>query len=127
MWALLLLAALPTGRDVAVDHVDLIEINHFFDEKGKLVFDQVIFYDWSKTHSRYQVRAWRLLRDRGQYPERDWRRGEWWSLWHDGETLREVRAPAFRETWTQHDPELTERDYLPKEKRRDLTKLPSAP
>ncbi len=128
MWAVLLvLAALPTSRDVAVDHVDLIEINHFFDEKGKLVFDQVIFYDWSPALSRYQVRAWRLFKSLGQYPVRNWERGDWSAVWHDGEILREVRGTAFRETWAQHDPELVERDNLPKEKRRDLTKLPGAP
>jgi hypothetical protein len=33
-----------------------------------------------------------------------------------------VRAASFRETWTQYDPELIERDYLPKEKRRGFVK-----
>ena len=37
-----------------------------------------------------------------------------------GEVLRTVTAKSFRETWTQHDPELAERDYLPKERRRDF-------
>ena len=32
-------------ENVAQDHVDLVEVNHFYDEQGKLVFDQVIFYD----------------------------------------------------------------------------------
>ena len=43
---------------VVEDYVDLIEVNHFYDEHGKLVFDQVIFYDWSALQSRYQVRDW---------------------------------------------------------------------
>ncbi len=110
------------AEDVACDRVDLAEVNHFYDEHGKRVFDQVIFYDWSPAMSRYQVRAWRLLKSPGQYPTKNWERGDWSAVWHDGEVLREVRATSFRETWTQYDPELIERDYLPKEKRRDLVK-----
>ncbi len=41
-------------------------------------------------------------------------------IWNDGEILRHIRAASFRETWTQHDPELLEREYLPKEERREL-------
>ena len=111
----------PT-EGVAVDRVDLAEVNHFYDEHGKRVFDQVIFYDWSAGSGRYQVRAWRLMKSPGQFPVKDWSRGDWTAVWHDGEVLREVRAASFRETWTQYDPELVERDYLPKEKRRDLWK-----
>ena len=52
---------LAPAKTAAVDEVDLVEINHFFDEQGRLVFDQVIFYDWCPEDSRYQVRDWRLL------------------------------------------------------------------
>lgn len=34
----------PTEH-VAVDEVDLIELNHFYDDRGKLVFRQLIFCD----------------------------------------------------------------------------------
>jgi hypothetical protein len=115
-------AVLAPAQDVACDQVDLVEVNHFYDEHGKRVFDQVIFYDWSESTSRYQVRAWRLLKSPNQYPLRNWERGDWSAVWNDGEVLREVRAAAFRETWTQYDPELVERDYLPKDKRRELIK-----
>lgn len=45
------------------------------------------------------------------------------ATWHDGELLRVIEAASFRETWTQYDPELVERDYLPKERRRELVKV----
>ncbi len=107
--------------DVARDEVDLIEINHFHDEQGRLVFDQVIFYDWSPMHSRYLVRAWRLLKTKSQIPVKDWEPTERFNaIWHDGDTLRKVSARVLKETWTQHDPELVAREYLPKEKRREL-------
>jgi hypothetical protein len=110
-------------EDMACDRVDVIEVNHFYDEKGSLVFDQIIFYDWSPAHSRYQVRDWKLLKTPAQIPHRNWRRREFVAVWHDGEVLRRVRAKTICESWTQHDPELTERDFLPKEKRRELRNL----
>ena len=109
-------------EDVTSDIVDLIEINHYYDEHGKHVFDQIIFYDWSPSHSRYNVRAWRLLKKPAQIPSRNWKHGDYVAVWHDGDMLRRVRAQSVRESWTQHDPELTEREFLPKEKRRDLAR-----
>lgn len=109
----------PT-EDVARERVDLMEVNHFYDEQGRLVFDQIIFYDWSPEHSRYMVRAWRMVKNPAQLPERDWRDGGYLTVWQDGEVLRRVRAESMRETWTQYDPELIEREYLPRERRREL-------
>ena len=48
--------------DMACDRVDLVEVNHFFDEKGQLVYEQLIFYDWSPTMNHFNVRAYRLLK-----------------------------------------------------------------
>ena len=109
--------------DVARDTVDLIELNHFYDEQGRLVFDQVIFYDWSDDDARHMVRAWRLVKNPTQLPQRDWKDGGYSAVWQDGELLRHVHSRAFRETWTQYDPELVEREYLPKERRKELRAL----
>ena len=115
--------SLNPARSAAVDEVDLIEINHFFDEQGRLVFDQIIYYDWSDEESRYQVRDWRLLKNPSQIPLRNWRDGNFVSVWHDfkhRDVLRRVQAKTLRETWTQYDPELVEREFLPEERRRKL-------
>ncbi|WP_246120000.1 hypothetical protein [Blastopirellula retiformator] len=104
------------------DRVDLVEINHYYDAQGRLVFDQVIFYEWSSKNARFDVVAWRLLKTPAQVPTRDWKRGGYVTSWRDGEVLREVRSIQRRETWTQHDPELIERDYLPRELRRGLSR-----
>jgi len=117
--ALLLLSVIPHD-DVARESVDLMELNHFYDEHGRLVFDQVIFYDWSNDDARYQVRAWRLVKNPAQIPQRDWKNGGYYALWQDGEQMRHVRSKSDRETWTQYDPELVEREYLPKEQRKEL-------
>jgi len=105
---------------VARESVDLIELNHFYDEHGRLVFDQVIFYDWSLSESRYNVRAWRLVKNPSQLPQRDWASGGYSAMWQDGEQIRHIRSKSIRETWTQYDPELVEREFLPKEKRKEL-------
>lgn len=122
----LVLAGFTTGltpaEPAAHDEVDLMEINHFYDEQGRLLFDQVIFYDWSIEDGRYHVCAWRLLKDPAQLPRRNWQRNVYVATWHDGDLLRNVEARQLRETWTQHDPELVEREYLPKECRRELRK-----
>lgn len=115
----------PTS-DVVSDDVDLVEINHFYDEQGRLVLDQIIFYDWSPVQARYNVRDYRLLKNPSQIPQRDWSRGEFVATWYDGDTLRKVRADSVRESWTQHDPEFKEQQYLPKERRNVLRRSPSA-
>jgi hypothetical protein len=55
-----------------------------------------------------------------QLPQRDFRDGGYSSVWHDGDLLRDVHAESMRESWTQYDPELIEREFLPKERRKEL-------
>jgi len=107
---------------VVREDVDLIEINRFYDEQGKHILDQLIYYDWSSERSRYQVRAWRLYKTPAQVPVYCWSSGCHIARWQDGQVLREVRATTVRHSWTQYDPELVERRYLPKQQRRDLQK-----
>jgi len=116
---LLLLSIVPRP-EVAREACDLVELNHFYDDQARLVFDQVIFYDWSLSESRYNVRAWRLVKNPSQLPQRDWSGGGYSAMWQDGEQIRHIRSKSIRETWTQYDPELVEREYLPKEKRKEL-------
>lgn len=112
-------AILP-AQDIARDHVDLIELNHVYDEHGVLLFSQLIFFEWSESSRRYEVRAWRSLRVVGQLPQRDWLRKGWRLEWDDGHCLRIVTASSYRETWTQYDVERHEAMQLPRNRRRDL-------
>jgi hypothetical protein len=141
MLAALIIAVsiLPQPDAVLRDRCDLIEINHYFSDCGKLVFDQAIFYDWSESDGRYHVRAWRLVKSPAQLPQRDWftppgpldcmrltggtTGRSYSSLWLDGEVMRRVETAALRETWTQWDVELAEREILPKENRREFKSL----
>lgn len=125
MLALFLLLALsaPGPELVLHDECDVIELNHFYDDQGRQVFDQVIFFTWDGR--RHQVLDWRLVKQPSHLPHRNWSAvGEQWQcLWvdeRDGNRLRRVVARSCRETWTQFDPELVERESLPKERRRLL-------
>ena len=112
----------PSDQPVFRDRVDLMEVNHFYDERGKLVFNQIIYYDWSEERCRYMVRDWKLLKTSSQVPLKDWQSDEYVAVWYDGDLLRVVRCPLLHETWTQYDPELVEREFLPKDRRALLTR-----
>jgi len=123
LWLALTMSAYVSAPSEVVinDKVDLIEVNHYHDARGQHVFDQLIFYDWSSQKRRFQVRAWRLIKTENQMPRRDYRTGTWMVRWHDDGVMREVTAASRRETWTQYDPELVERENLPQEQRLDLS------
>lgn len=115
------------NETVLHDRVDLIELNHHYDDRGWLIMDQVIFYRWSPLHGKYFVRDWRPLKNKSQRPQLDRKRGLYISTWYDGPILRTVSSQHFKETWTQFDPELKDAKTLPKQFRRPLLKaFPSA-
>ena len=100
--------------------VDLIEFNHFFDEDGREVFQQVIFYDWCERRRQFHVRSWRLIKQDSQLPQRRWAPDRYECSWYDDGVLRQVWAPSLRETWTQTDPERVNRALLPEDRREPL-------
>lgn len=112
--------ASPATSTTTRQQVDLIELNHFVDEDGREVFRQVIFYDWSKTHRRFHVRAWRLIKHESQLPQRRWNPSHYQCTWHDDGVLRQVWSSSMRETWTQKDPERVNRGLLPEDQRLPL-------
>ena len=123
--ALILLGLLPRD-EIPSERVDLVEVNHYFDENGNPVFDQVIYYEWSGQKSRFHVRTWRPLETIAQLPTYESTTGEHVATWqdrHDGNRLRQVRANAVQETWTQYDPEMQNRRFVPRKARRDLSRL----
>ena len=108
--ALLLLSILPQ-RAVVEERVDLIEVNHLYDDNAKAVLDQVIFYDWcdrvwipgieaTDLHpgkpgylsGHYQIVFWRLVKSDNILPRREWPSGEYHCLWLDGDVMRRVTS-----------------------------------
>lgn len=117
---LLLFSIIPQDL-VLTDSFDKVEINHFYDDQGRHVFDQVIWYDWEEIYHRHTVHAWRLVKNKGCIPTLNRQTNLYESLFNDNDLLRKVNAKYMVETWTQHDVELVDRDFLPKEKRRELS------
>ncbi len=122
MIAILLLCIVPQPEASINRSVGLVHVNHFYDDKGELVHDQVIFYDWDKVAERYQVRAWRIMCECASHtriagPVRDWRDGTFLSTWCERDQPYLIRARNFTESWTQQDPEMLERAILVEAKR----------
>lgn len=117
MLLLVLLSVLP-HETIARESCDRIEVNAMYDDRGLLVFDQLLFYDWQGE--RFQIRAWRMVKNANQLPRLNHATNRYECHWQDGEVERVITAPVVMRTQTQFDPELTERSYLPKELRREL-------
>jgi hypothetical protein len=108
--------------------VDLIELNHFYDDLGRHAYDQVIFYEWSPDYRRFHVIAWCLVEnDLSRMPTRNPGNGEYVVRWYDrdAKTPREVHSPLYRETWSQVDPERVNKKWLDEKHRTSLIRLPN--
>lgn len=108
--------------------VDLIELNHFYDDRGRHAYDQVIFYEWSPDYRRYHVVAWCLVENNlGRMPTRDHDRDAYVVRWYDRDARmqRSVWSPAFRETWSQTDPERANKKLMDEKHRISLLRAPS--
>ena len=112
MIAACLLALVPHGQPVT-DRV-VIEVNSTYDNRGRLVLEQVIFWEFSDRG--YRVVAWQLLKSKFQRPVNGV------AAWVDGNRLRVVRTSQVKFTWTQHDPEIIDRKRWPVAARRGLSR-----
>ena len=100
------------GNHLAEEVVDLIELNHFYDQQGRLVYDQVIFYERAPESGRFQVRAWCLVEDReclNRRPIKNQQTQLYQVDWFDSDQrlLRKITSRLYHESWTQVDPERT--------------------
>lgn len=127
MQALLLTLILASNppEDVLIEHVDILELNHYYDDQGELVFRQLIFWSWHDTGTdylpsgRFNIRAWRLINNGvKEHVVIDTPNNR--IIFHDQTKLRKISFTTFIETWTQYDIELYERKYLPQNMRKGL-------
>lgn len=115
---------------VAKEHVDLIELNHFYDELGRHVYDQVIFYEWAPDTCEHYVRAWCLVDPKETpncTPRQNHRDQRWHVRWfdRDNRVVREVDSLHFRESSTQTDPERLNKKKLDEKLRVALIQVPA--
>lgn len=118
------------------ENVDLIELNHFYDIKGSHVYDQVIFYESDPATGKFFVRAWCLAEDsyskennwENRRPIRNYTNDLYEVYWNDTSSSKVVRrkitSRLYRESWTQTDPERTNKKLLDEKLRISLITLP---
>lgn len=113
-----------------VQRVDLIELNHRYDDQGRHCFDQVIFYEWSPDYRRYHVVAWCLV-DQGltRRPALDHNKHRYVVRWEDRDTgqHRVIWAPIYRETWSDWDPEKANKELMDEKYRVSLMRQQARP
>ena len=107
--ASILLATIPLTAPIVRESVEIIEINNYHDEHGRKVFCQ-----WVAWQADGRCIAWRMNPLGALNPVG----GVTW--FNDSGTVRRIEARTAVETWTQHDPELADREVLCKDKRREL-------
>ena len=107
------------------ENVDLIELNHFHDEQGRHVYDQVIFYEYSQSTAQHLVRAWCLLEPSeliSRRPTHSHHDDRYHVRWFDPDQniRRHISSTQYRETWTQTDPERINKRVLDERNRTAL-------
>jgi hypothetical protein len=119
-----------TGSKPLAERVDLIELNHCYDDLGRHTFDQIIFYQWSPDYRRFHVIAWCLVEnDLSRMPTKVPGGEDYVVNWYDRDARvqRQVRSNTYRETWTQSDPERLNRKFLNEKYRTSLMRHPNRP
>lgn len=113
----LLLALLTIGPEppAQIEHVEVIETNLYYDSEGKHIFTQRIF--WSRYGDQQAVLDFRIVKDERNYPT-----GNTFT-WNDSGVIREVRGATKMTSHTQFDPEQCDRERLPKDCRRELSRV----
>lgn len=83
----------------------LADLNHRYTPQGKLVFQQLILYDYNHEYRRWDVQHYLMSPEENNiFPTKD---GDGWSfaVVRDRKLVR-VHVDMFRETHTTHDPEM---------------------
>jgi len=128
MNAAVLMLALCVGSNehlegpITTDRVDMIEVNHNFDEQNnRLILSQIIYWEWSPYFSEFIVMHWQLIGEGKKHTVVRKGPNEYISIGFDDERLRVVKARSFKETWTYDDPEVVNQRLVPKNERIGLT------
>lgn len=119
-------------KSTPVDHVNMIEVNHVYNELGNESICQLILWEWKDSvnykdcfgnihKGLYVVVQWYRFQD-GMMPQQT-KGGNYQCLFFDyrEQIFRIVKAESFVETYTIHDPEVTNSRIFPRKKRRKLS------
>lgn len=96
---------------------DLVEWNSCRDQRGKIAFEQLLVYQWSDYHRRFQLRSTFVLSDQQPQVRSQPVDGSIRIQWRDAGETRQLITTSFRRTTTDSDPEIAERRFLPRDRR----------
>lgn len=107
---LLIFATVPMDRHVVRETVDCLEYNRVYNGDGELYMEQFIAWDWEGE--RHVVAGWRMMAGKVWRPPL--------VAWSEGSSTFILRAKYWRETFTQFDVEMEQREIFAKCHRRGL-------
>lgn len=116
-----------SGKKTIVDKVDVIELNHRYDDEERHCYDQYIMWEWSPDYKRYHVVAWTLDEQKSnnlRKVTKDHNTGKYVLTYVDSQTglSRKIYAPIYKETSSSSDPERENKEIFPEKYRRGLSK-----
>ncbi len=114
---ILLLACIIPLEAVTRDHYTAVEVSHVYGLNGEYSFSQVYWLQWNKHTCDYDVVDFRILNENRRLL------GNGRMLLYEDGGLRSVTADHYRESWEQHDPELSRSGGH----RRKLRPIPARP
>ncbi len=121
--------------EIIRDEVDIQELNGYYDKSGKLVLEQIVYWDYCiekrKTKDcngftnvyeclEKKVVDWRLFKTKNQIPIKDHKTGKFIARFRDEEVYREVVSDIFYKSSTLNDVEVCNRFKYPVNCRRKL-------
>jgi hypothetical protein len=98
-----------------IQEVDLIEYNHYYDDTGKKILDQIIAYDWDESTKQFVVRQWWIPTELQVSRHGNYKLLQWTD--RIKYIHRKLRTKSFKETHTDYDPEVRNRKYLDQQDR----------
>jgi hypothetical protein len=120
---LLLSASCDPYRPRGCDRAELNQVYHrsYSDEQETWIpsLRQWIFWDWSTRHGCFVVREWQMVETNA----RPMRIGNRWllPLYDKVRGLRVIAPLSYGPSWTDHDPEVLNRNVLPQGRRRAIS------
>lgn len=87
--------------------VDVVELNHRYDETGRHCYSQVIVWEWMPDYRRYRAKGFVLVQD-GSLSGYPLKRGDTYYIYRDGGGINptyRLKSKVMIETWTDYDPE----------------------
>ena len=123
---IILLCIVFANPFVVQEQFSKIELNHFFDECGRAVYSQLIFWQHNRSAGRDEVRHWRLYNakdDRIRFGC-EFVNFSWMDLENEQNlfTFRDAKSRSFVETFSQTDPERANKKILDERNRVQLIK-----